>query len=111
MLCQQLTGTLASCWNTHTSAFEINDLTQRLGRFHDGNCLYGDAIAKSGAIAIDDTRDVYVRAHAMLLSSFDHFAVCADSLVCVSTGVSIDQVNGLTVSIGGNGDFALFCIS
>jgi hypothetical protein len=112
MLCQHLTEReLVARSRTYTSAFEINDLTQRLGRFHDGNCLYGDPIAKSGALTIDDAWDIDVRAHAMFLSGFDHLVVCADSLVCVSNGVPIDQMNGHTVSIGGNGDFAPFCIS
>jgi hypothetical protein len=77
------------------------------------NCLDGGAIAEPGALAIDDTRDVYVRVHAKFLSSFDHLVVRADSLVRVSIGVLDDNywTDEHTVSIGGKRDFAPFCIS
>jgi hypothetical protein len=88
MLCQQLTEARARPkGDTYTSAFNVNDLTRRLRRFHDGDCLDGSAIAEPGALAIDDTRDVYVRVHAMFLSGFDHLVVRADSLVRVSIGI------------------------
>lgn len=86
-------------------------MTHRLGRFHDGDCLYGGAIAEPGTLTIDDTRDVDVRAHAMFLSNFDHLVIRTDSLSDVSSGTMWYSLSKFTVSIGGNGDFAPFCIS
>lgn len=71
--------------STYAGAFNINDLTQRFCRFHDGDRLDGNVIAETGSLTVDDARYVYVGAHAILLSSFDDLVVGADSLSDVSS--------------------------
>jgi hypothetical protein len=61
-------------WSTHAIfVVDFADTTQSLGCADDGDGLNGDLIAKSGALAVDYTWDVYVSADAVLLTRFDDF--------------------------------------
>jgi hypothetical protein len=68
-------------WSTHAIfVVDFAEATQSLGCADDCNGLNGDSIAKSGALAVDYTWDVYVSADAVFLTSFDDFVVCAHGL-------------------------------
>ena len=64
------------------AVFIVNlaNLTQGFRCTNDGNGLDGDSITETGALAIDDTWNVDVCAHAVLLASFDDSVVGAHGL-------------------------------